>query len=93
MWEIPRKEEPFMEVAIRSYDSKVDSKKRITLRKTRFNYYNVQEFSDGKIILEPRVLVPPFEISKKTLKMMDRSMKNIKKGKVSKAIDIDKLPD
>ena len=80
-----------MELAINSYDSKVDSKKRITLRKARFEYYYVQEFSDGKIILEPRVLVPPVEVSKNTLKMMDKSVANLKKGKVSKSININEL--
>ena len=75
-----------MELIINSYNSKVDSKNRITLRKARFDYYNVQEFEDGKIVLEPRVLVPPFEVSKKTLKMMDKSISNVKKGKVSKPV-------
>lgn len=75
-----------MELVINSYDSKVDSKKRITLRKARFDFYNVQEFSDGRIVLEPRVLVPPFEVSKKTLKMMDKSISNLKKSKVSDPI-------
>ena len=75
-----------MDLTINSYNSKVDSKNRITLRKARFDYYNVQEFEDGKIVLEPRVLVPPFEVSKKTLNMMDKSVKNIKKNKVSDPI-------
>ena len=77
-----------MALAINSYTSKVDSKKRITLRKARYEYYDVQEFDDGKIVLEPRVLVPPFEVSKNTLKMMDKSMNNLKKGKVSKPIKL-----
>lgn len=76
-----------MNLAINSYNSKVDSKSRITLRKARFDYYNVQEFDDGKIVLEPRVLVPPFEVSKKTLKMMDKSVASLKKNKVSDPIN------
>ncbi len=75
-----------MDLTINSYNSKVDSKNRITLRKARFDYYNVQEFEDGKIVLEPRVLVPPFEVSKRTLKMMDKSVNNVKKNKVSDPI-------
>lgn len=77
-----------MDLAINSYNSKIDSKNRITLRKARFDYYNVQEFDDGKIVLEPRVLVPPFEVSKKTLKMMDKSVTNLKKNKVSDPIKL-----
>ena len=75
-----------MDKIINSYNCKVDSKNRITLRKSRFDYYSVQEFEDGKIVLEPRVLVSPFEVSKKTLNMMDKSVKNIKKNKVSNPI-------
>ena len=75
-----------MELAINSYNSKVDSKKRITIRNASYEYYNVQEFEDGKIVLEPRVLVSPDEISENTLKMMDSSMSNLKKGKASKPI-------
>ena len=77
-----------MDLVINSYNSKVDSKNRITLRKARFNYYNVQEYKDGKIILEPRVLVSPFEVSKNTLKMMDKSISNLKKNKVADPIKI-----
>ena len=49
---------------IREYDAKIDSKKRITLRNTLFEYYHVAEMEDGKIILEPRILVDPFEKKK-----------------------------
>jgi len=80
-----------MELTIRTYDSKVDSKKRITLRKARFDYYNVKEFSDGKILLEPRVLVPLFEVLKKTLTTMDKSINNLKKNKVSKPIKLEEF--
>lgn len=77
-----------MELAINSYNSKVDSKKRITIRNASYEYYNVQEFEDGKIVLEPRVLVSPDEISENTLKMMDSSMSNLKNGKASKPIKL-----
>lgn len=87
MWDIPQRE-VFMELAINIYDSKVDSKNRITLRKARFDYYNVKEFSDGKIVLEPRVLVPTTEVSENTLKAMDKAISNFKKGKVSKPIKL-----
>ena len=77
-----------MAVALKSYDTKVDSRNRLTLRNTPYEYFHVVEYDDGKITLEPRVLTPPFEVSENTLKMMDASMENMKKGEVSSAIDL-----
>ena len=71
-----------------TYDAKIDSKKRVTLRGAKYEYYNVQEMDDGSVILSPRVLVSPFEISEKTLKTMDDSMENFKAGNVSKPIKL-----
>ena len=68
------------------YTSKLDSKKRITIRNPKYDYYVVKEYENGLILLEPRELVKPTEISEKTLKMVDESIKNIEK--VSKPIDI-----
>ena len=45
------------------------------------------------IFLEPRELVAPFELSAKTLATMDESMKNLKKGKASKPIDLSAFAD
>ena len=73
---------------VMEYDAKVDVKKRVTLRRAAFGYYHVQEYPNGKILLDPRELVAPFEVSKKTLAVMDSSMANFKKGKVSKPIDL-----
>ena len=75
-------------LAIKSYDAKIDSKKRITLRNASFEYFHVEEYNDGRIILEPRVLQKPFEVSSNTLKMMDKSMENFAKGEVSAPIDL-----
>ena len=75
-------------VAVRSYDAKIDVKKRITLRNSKYEYYHVQEFEDGRIMLEPRELVVPFEISQATLSMMDSAMVNLKNGKVSEPVDL-----
>ena len=41
-----------MSSAVREYDAKIDSKKRLTLRNIVFEYYHVKEMSDGVIILE-----------------------------------------
>ena len=78
----------FMPTAVKTYDAKMDSKKRITLRTALYEYYHVQEFDDGRIVLEPRELVPPFQISENSLAMMDQAMQNLKNGKVSSAIDL-----
>ena len=78
-----------METTINSYNSKVDSKRRITLRNSNYEYYSVKEYKSGKIILEPRVLVSPFEISENTLETIKRSVENVKKGKISKALKLD----
>ena len=73
---------------IKEYDAKVDSKKRLTLRETPFEYYHVEHFADGRIMLEPRELVEPARVSARTLEMMDRSMDNLKKGIVSEPVDL-----
>ena len=77
-----------MPTAVKTYDAKMDSKKRITLLNALYEYYHVEEFDDGRIVLEPRELVPPFQISEKSLAMMDQAMENMKQGKVSKAVDL-----
>lgn len=79
-----------MDIAVKEYDSKIDSKKRIILRGAGYDYYHVKEFDDGTIILEPRVLSAPFSVSEKTLSMMDASMENLKKGIAGNPIDLSK---
>ncbi len=74
--------------AVREYDAKIDAKKRLTLRRAPFNYYHVAEYADGKIILEPRELTTPFQISENTLAMMDSAVQNMKAGIVSEKIDL-----
>ncbi len=77
-----------MPAAVKEYDARMDVKKRVTLRGAKFRNYHVQEYSDGSIMLEPRELVAPFEISKNTLSMMDSTVHNIHKGKVSRPVDL-----
>ena len=73
---------------IKDYTVHIDSKKRITLRGAMYQYYNVKEYENGCIILEPRELTVPESISARTLKALDKAVKNFKKGKVSAAIDL-----
>jgi predicted enzyme related to lactoylglutathione lyase len=69
----------YMEVdimeAIKDYTVHIDSKKRITLRGALYQYYNVKEYENGCIMLEPRELTVPDGISANTLKDMDRAIK------------------
>jgi hypothetical protein len=80
-----------MSQAIKEYDARLDSKKRITLRGPQTMFYHVRENRDGTIELSPRVLVHPDEISAKTMEMIDQSVTNLKNGKASKAVDLNEL--
>ncbi|WP_294335569.1 hypothetical protein [uncultured Clostridium sp.] len=74
--------------AVKDYTVHIDSKKRVTLRGAAYQYYNVREYKNGCIILEPRELIVPESISARTLKDMDRAIANFKKGEVSEAVDL-----
>ena len=73
---------------VKDYTVHIDSKKRITLRGAMFQYYNVKEYENGCIMLEPRELKVPDSISAKTLEDMDRAVRNFKSGDVSQVIDL-----
>lgn len=55
-----------MQTIVKQYDAKVDSKKRITLRDAKYDYYSVTTYDDGSVSLEPKMLV-----SNKSLTMND----------------------
>jgi len=55
-------------MAMREYDAKLDSRKRLTLRDAGYEHYHVTEHDDGRVVLEPRVLVAPNELTVKTLR-------------------------
>lgn len=40
-------------VTVKSCDTKIDSKKRITLRNALYEYFHIEEYADGRILLEP----------------------------------------
>ena len=88
-WDIPL---DIMEVrimtAVKDYTVHIDSKKRVTLRGATFQYYNVKEYDNGCIMLEPRELTVPDSISARTLEDMDRAISNFKLGEVAPAIDL-----
>ena len=74
--------------AVKDYTVHIDSKKRVTLSGAAYQYYNVREYKNGCIILEPRELIVPESISARTLKDMDRAIANFRKGEVSEAVDL-----
>ena len=82
-----------MSVTVREYDAKIDSKRRVTLRNTKFEYYHVKEMSDGIIVLEPRELTVPFSVSANTLAMRDKAMENLKRGEVSEPVDLSEFEE
>ena len=88
-WDIPP---DIMEVrimtAVKDYKVHIDSKKRITLRGALFQYYNVKEYDNGCIVLEPRELTVPESISARTLEDMDRAISNFNLGEVCPAVDL-----
>lgn len=77
--------------AVKDYTVHIDSKKRITLRGALYKYYNVKEYDNGCIVLEPRELTIPDGISIKTLEDMDKAVNNFKSGKISEPIDLSKI--
>ena len=79
-----------METIIKKYYAKLDNKKRLTIRGTKYDFYYVEEFNDGTLLLKPRVLIDPTELSKNTLRMIDKSMDNFEKGNVSDPVNLDK---
>lgn len=73
---------------LRDYTAHIDSKKRITIRGALYSFYNVKEYNNGCVLLEPRELTKPNSISAKTLKQMDKAIENFNLGNVSEEIDL-----
>ena len=74
--------------ALKDYTVHIDSKKRITLRGALYQYYNVKEYDNGCIILEPRDMTVPESISEATLNDIDKAISNFRMGEVSQPIDL-----
>mgnify|MGYP001576319499 CR=1 FL=1 len=75
---------------LNQYTAHLDTKKRLTIRGALSEFFAVKVFTDGHVVLEPRVLVEPGTISRKTLRMMDQSAANMKKRVTSPVIDLKK---
>ncbi len=74
---------------VKEYEAKLDNKHRITIRGSEYQYFRVRQYGDGHLELLPRILVDPNKISKNTLKMMDKSVENLRNRKVSEPINLD----
>lgn len=73
---------------IQDYDVAADTKNRISLRGAKTKYFHVKALSNGCYMLEPRILVSPDAIPKRTLQMLERSAASLKKGLASPPIDL-----
>lgn len=71
-----------------NYDAKLDTKRRVTIRNARTQFYHVTEYEDGTLKLEPRVLVSP-----DMLKQIDTAVKRHKAGHKGSKLDWSKLPE
>ena len=70
------------------YLAHLDSRKRITLRRPKHEFYQVRMYDNGCILLEPRVMTPPETLSERSLKAMDEAVRNLDSGLVSAPIDL-----
>jgi hypothetical protein len=68
------------------YDIAADAKNRISLRGARTKYFHVKAFANGCYVLVPRLLVAPKGLSTRSLKMLDKSVVQLKKGRASASI-------
>ncbi|CAN5425644.1 hypothetical protein BH09SUM1_BH09SUM1_03990 [soil metagenome] len=73
---------------LEQYDAAADDKKRISLRRAKTKYFHVKVLSNGCYVLEPRVLVSPDALPARSLKMLTKSVANLKKGLASKPVDL-----
>jgi hypothetical protein len=72
-----------------TYIGTLDSKNRLTIRKSHFKYYKVYALASGVVVLEPQKIDPVTSLSPELLKQIDTSVANYRKGNVSDPIDVD----
>jgi hypothetical protein len=76
---------------LQEYEAKIDNKHRCVIHGTgAFDRYHVKVFENGTIEMTPRVLASPDQLSKKTLRMVYGSIKNLKEGKSGSVVDFKK---
>lgn len=78
-----------MAIAVkRNYDTKLDTKRRLTIRHARTEFYHVTEYEDGTVKLEPRVLISP-----EMLGLVGAAVERHKAGEKGAKLDWSKLPE
>jgi hypothetical protein len=77
--------------APKEYRAHVDSKKRLTLRGAESRDFRVVHRKDGSILLKPLIIQISEPISARTLRAMDKAVRNLRAGKRSKPVDLKKL--
>jgi hypothetical protein len=82
-----------MATVVREYDVKVDSKRRLTLRRSEYTYWHAKEFDDGRVLLEPREIRAPETISARVLEHMDEAVRQMMQGNVGDEFDLSEVED
>lgn len=79
---------------IQEYDVSLDTKKRCVIRGVpTISKYHVQVWKTGKIVMEPRVLVPVSDLSEEAQGRLLETIKNFKAGKVGGTFNPDEFPE
>jgi hypothetical protein len=73
---------------LQHYLASADAKNRISLRGSKAKYFEVKALSNGSYMLEPRVLISPDAIPARTLRMLERSVAQLKRGQASAPINL-----
>jgi len=76
--------------APKEYRARIDSKKRLTLSGAENRDFRVLHRKDGSILLKPLVTDIPAPVSARTLRGMDKAVRNLRAGKRSKAANLGK---
>ncbi|HEX2963222.1 MAG TPA: hypothetical protein VHO43_15595 [Ignavibacteriales bacterium] len=80
-----------MAPVVKEYSAKLDSKRRLIIRDSKFEHYKVQVRRDGTITLKPQILVDLDDISEDTYNMIKDSAGNLKKGKASSPVNLNEF--
>jgi len=72
----------------KEYVAHLDSKNRFTLRGAKARLYTVRVFEGGHLLLSPQKLVDDPPISRDTMRQIERSVGNLKAGKVAGPVDV-----
>ena len=75
-------------VLAKEYNVHLDEKNRFAIRGAKTKHWSVKVFRDGHLLISPQKLVDDPPISAGVLRQIERSIGNLKEGKVSGPIDI-----